>query len=170
MSKPLPEEIKFRIEQEAIKAAKKTHDFELSEWGKGSRDGYAQGHIAGAESYCAQYLAEKERADQLERWKAEATEVMSPIYDWFHKQKDLPLGSRMTVVILERLNQSAEERNILKGQRDLALKALRTEKERADKYEAGLKDIAGGKVLPHLIAQQLLSTQTDNKTEGNGKL
>jgi hypothetical protein len=154
MSKPLPEEISKRIKIEAQAVRDRVCSKEFTLYQQGLSDGVIVGYTHAAESYATQYLAEKERADQLERWKAEATEVMAPIFDWFHSQKDIPLGSRMGTVILERLEAY--------DKMEAALKEIQLTVHQED-------DLNGFREWIKKQANLALSTQTDNKTEDNGK-
>lgn len=47
----------------------------------------------------------------LEQWKREATVLLDPLLNWGHAQKDIPLGSSVTIEILRRarLYTEAEE-------------------------------------------------------------
>ena len=162
MSKPLPESIKQQIQKDADRYCQIKTPSALSAeaW---------KAFIAGAESLGIQYLAEKERADQLEkehnilcaqrdhalnecvnleRWKTEATEVMAPLFEW--GQKNAPLGVRIHQFILERLE--AYERM------EAALKEIQLAVHQED-------DLNGFREWIKKQANEALSTQTDNKTE-----
>lgn len=87
------------------------------------------------------YAHYKERCEELERWKEEAVLILTPLlYYGQSKEANIPLGANITTVLLERA-------------------------KRFEQAKKALEEIASGKVLPQLIAQQILASWKDEDKE-----
>jgi hypothetical protein len=147
MQNKLPEETINQIKSDSIKRYPCT--VVLNEH-MDNVERYRLGYIAGATEWAPWKVAFEElkkEADDLQRWKREATELLNPILDY--GQGITPLGKSITEFVLQRAKGYAEMKDVhsnLKVCYEASIKIIDKQeaehqqiKERCEKMETALK-------------------------------